>query len=64
MTFQSKTGTGMINTLNKMNADPQFRNAFPSNETGLETGGYEFTISAQYIPPAISSASTIEETSR
>lgn len=47
--FNSKSGDGMITTINRMNADPQFEGAFPHNETQIE-GGYAFTISVQYRP--------------
>ncbi len=50
MNFQAKSGDGMITTINRMNADPQFVGAFPSSETGLDDGTYTFTLSAQYLP--------------
>jgi hypothetical protein len=48
--FRSKSGDGMITTLNRMNADPQFEGAFPTNETQMEDGGYAFTINVHYLP--------------
>lgn len=50
MAFEAKAGDGMIRTINRMNADPQFRDAFPSNETVRDDGTYAFTLSAQYLP--------------
>jgi len=47
--FHGKSGDGMITTINRMNADPQFEGAFPSSEVQIE-GGYAFTISVQYLP--------------
>ena len=54
--FQSKSGNGMITTINRMNADSQFEGAFPHNESQLEGGGYSFTISVQYLPETGSAA--------
>lgn len=50
MSFEAKSGDGMITTINRMNADPQFVDAFPSNETVLDDGTYTFTLAAQYLP--------------
>lgn len=50
MDFRTKSSDGMITTINRMNADPQFRDAFPSNETQQEGGGFSFALSAKYIP--------------
>ena len=47
--FQSKTADGMITTINRMNSDARFSNAFPSQETQLAEGGYAFTLSANYL---------------
>jgi hypothetical protein len=52
LNFQSKSGDGMITTINRMNADPQFEEAFPLNETQIEGGGYQFAINARYMPRA------------
>ena len=49
LSFEAKTGEGMIETINRMNADPRFRSPFPSNETASDTG-YRFNLSAQYLP--------------
>jgi len=50
MEFRTKSSDGMITTINRMNADPQFRDAFPSNETQQDDGGFAFALSAKYIP--------------
>ncbi len=47
--FASKSGDGMITTINRMNRDPRFANPFPSSEVAVE-GGYQFGLSARYIP--------------
>jgi hypothetical protein len=51
LAFQSKSGDGMITTINRMNADPQFADAFPTTESQIE-GGYAFTLNARYMPQA------------
>lgn len=49
--FQAKSADGMITTMNRMNLDPQFADAFPSSETQDEnTGAYTFALSAKYQP--------------
>lgn len=48
--FEAKSGDGMITTINRMNVDPQFRDAFPRNETSRDDGTYTFTLSAIYLP--------------
>lgn len=50
LSFEAKSGDGMITTINRMNADPQFKDAFPSNETQIENGGYAFVLRARYLP--------------
>jgi hypothetical protein len=50
LSFQSKSAEGMIATLNRMNDDSHFRNPFPSNETALPDGQYQFTLSSEYLP--------------
>lgn len=53
LSFQAKTGEGMINTINRMHQDPQFVNPFPSNETiDPATGIYSFNLAVGYRPPA------------
>lgn len=63
MEFVSKTADGMIRTLNRMNADPQFRNPFPSMQSQLDTG-YSFTLSTQYVPPALAGGVRLSEAPR
>ena len=53
LNFQTRSPDGMITTINRMNADPQFADAFPSNETRLDGGNYSFDLTAQYLPPVI-----------
>ena len=50
LNFQSKSSEGMLTTLNRMNDDSHFRNAFPSTESVTPEGQYHFTISAEYLP--------------
>jgi type IV pilus assembly protein PilN len=52
VTFQTKSADGMLTTINQMNADPQFKDPFPSNETQVE-GGYQFNLNVLYTPPAL-----------
>ena len=48
--FESKSGDGLITTINRLNGDSQFRGAFPSRESQLENGAYQFTLDVQYLP--------------
>ena len=50
MSFEAKSGDGMITTINRMNADPHFSEVFPSNETARDDGTYQFTLTAEYRP--------------
>ncbi len=50
LNFHSKSGDGMITTINRMNADPQFNDAFPSSETQIEGGRYAFALKVRYLP--------------
>lgn len=52
MQFESKSSDGMTETLDRMNADPAFHNAFPSSETMHASGVYTFGISTTYLPGA------------
>src|SRR5436190_598266 len=52
LNFEAKGPTGMITTINRMNADPQFSNAFPDNEQLQQSGTYVFNLHATYTPPA------------
>jgi hypothetical protein len=49
LNFQAKSADGMITTINRMNLDPQFADAFPSSETQDENG-YQFVLTAKYRP--------------
>lgn len=51
--FESKSSDGMITTINRMNADPQFLSPFPSSESATEDGHYRFDLSVQYVPPPV-----------
>ena len=51
MSFESKSGTGMIDTIDAMHRDPQFMKPFPSGES-VANGIYSFNLTAGYIPPA------------
>ena len=54
LSFQAKTSNGMIETIDRMHADPQFRDVFPSSESRGEDGIYTFQITAQYLPTSTS----------
>jgi hypothetical protein len=62
--FVSKSANGMIKTVNRMNADPQFLHPFPSSQSAIESGGYSFSLTVQYLPPPISTGVTLTEASR
>ncbi len=62
--FVSKSADGMIKTINRMNADPQFLHPFPSNQSAIETGGYSFNLTVQYVPPPISTGLRLTEAAR
>jgi len=51
--FESKSSDGMITTINRMNADPQFMEPFPSSESATEDGHYRFELSVRYMPPPV-----------
>lgn len=48
--FQSRSADGLITTINRMNADPQFEDTFPSSETQSDGGSYVFGLSSKYLP--------------
>lgn len=60
MDFEAKSGDGMITTINRMNADPQFRDAFPSGETARDDGTYVFSLAAEYLPRGQQTAAVAE----
>jgi Tfp pilus assembly protein PilN len=49
MTAAAKNGTGMINTLDRLNREPEFANAFPTSEENTPTG-YRFGVGVDYKP--------------
>ena len=51
LALQSKTGDGMVNTINRMHRDPQFINPFPGSESVDETGTYSFSLNVGFRPP-------------
>ncbi len=63
--FVSKSADGMIKTINRMHADPQFRNPFPSSQTQLPEGaGYSFALTVQYVQPPMSGGVPLSEAPR
>jgi type IV pilus assembly protein PilN len=60
--FRSKSADGMIRTINRMHADPQFRNPFPTNQSVVDEGGYSFFLTVQYLPPPMSGGVRLSET--
>jgi len=65
LAFVSKSADGMIKTINRMHADPQFRNPFPSSQSKLDEGaGYSFDLTAEYLPPAMSGGVRLSEAPR
>ena len=52
LNFEAKGPTGMITTINRMNADAQFSNIFPDSEQLQQSGTYIFNLHATYAPPA------------
>ena len=63
LTFQAKTGEGMIKTINRLNADPQFSNTFPHSESVIE-GGYQFDLTSRYQPPQMRVVTRISDARR
>jgi hypothetical protein len=59
MNFDAKSGAGMITTIDRMNADPQFREVFPQNETMKDDGTYAFSLTAKYLPQTPRTAGVI-----
>ncbi|HEX6083126.1 MAG TPA: hypothetical protein VF266_01295 [Thermoanaerobaculia bacterium] len=49
LSFEAKSADGMITTINRMNLDPQFSDAFPTTETQDENS-YQFVLTAKYRP--------------
>jgi type IV pilus assembly protein PilN len=64
LNFVSKMGDGMIRTINRMHADPQFRSPFPSNQTVADDGSYSFDLVVEYVPPPMSGGVRLSEAPR
>ncbi|MFL6279156.1 MAG: hypothetical protein ACJ731_03530 [Vicinamibacterales bacterium] len=64
LSFQSKNADGMIKTINRMNANPQFRNPFPSMQTEIAEGGFSFDLNVQYVPPPVAGGVRLSEAPR
>jgi Tfp pilus assembly protein PilN len=47
---ETKTGQGMVNTINRFNADPHFTHAFPTSERHVGENAYQFDVSVDYKP--------------
>lgn len=62
LSFQAKTGEGMITTINRMHNDPQFVSPFPNNESVGEGGIYSFGLTVGYRPRPV--GTTISEVKR
>jgi hypothetical protein len=60
--FNAKSSDGMITTINRMNQDAHFADAFPSAETRDDSGIFSFDLSVKYRPDA-TAASQIRQTS-
>lgn len=56
LNFQSKSSNGMITTINRMNAHPQFKDAFPTTESQDENSIFSFDLSVKYLPSSPSDA--------
>lgn len=49
MAFEAKTADGLLITMNGLQRDPSFTNAFPTNQDNSQTG-YRFGLSVDYHP--------------
>jgi type IV pilus assembly protein PilN len=61
--LRAKASDGMIRTINRMNADPQFQSPFPSGEAATPEG-YAFDLQVHYLPPPIGSGVELTEVKR
>lgn len=61
--LRSKAGDGMTRTINRMNADPQFSNPFPSGES-MTPEGYAFDLQVEYLPPPVGGGVELTEARR
>ena len=50
MIAAAKTGTGMVDTLDHLNRDPQFAHAFPTSEEKTNDNSYRFGVGVDYRP--------------
>jgi hypothetical protein len=50
LSCEAKTATGLVDTLDRMQRDPHFRNPFPSGEVRNEGGTYSFQFTVDYLP--------------
>ena len=57
--FESKSADGMLRTIDRMNHDPRFANPFPSNETLLPAGTYQFALTVGYRPQAAATSGAV-----
>lgn len=47
---ETKTGQGMVNTINRFNADPHFSHAFPTTESHVGDAAWKFAVGVDYKP--------------
>lgn len=59
LAFQSKSGDGMITTINRMHRDPQFFNPFPHNES-VDGGIWSFNMDVTFRPPGPTTIGALE----
>jgi len=62
LNFQAKSADGMITTINRMNLDPQFSDAFPSSESRDDSGIFTFDLTAKYRPDADTGSVKVQKT--
>jgi Tfp pilus assembly protein PilN len=53
LTLEAKSADGLVNMLKRFNKDPQFANAFPTNESAMPGGGYRITLSVEFKPQTV-----------
>jgi hypothetical protein len=47
---ETKTGQGMVNTINRFNSDPHFSHAFPTTESHVGDNAWKFSVGVDYKP--------------
>ena len=62
LNFQARSADGMITTINRMNLDPQFSDAFPSSESRDDAGIFTFDLTAKYRPDADTGNVKVQQT--